>query len=183
MIRFTRMLTLILAVVAFALVAGPAVAQDWYWIGGTSTNWSDMANWNDTEGGGSATPSSTDDLQDQDLVLLTDGTHLPSNQDIAPLEVNKLMFTSALDSFELYGQPIQINGIIDTHSLDGDPSVGQRISFYNDLILNSSTAWIIDDRVTVALYGAVSETGGPRSFACNQGGRVELRGPVTITGG
>ena len=165
---------------AVAVCAGTVHAQDWYWIGGTSPNWADLSNWNDAADGSGSAPSAAGDLQNKDLMLLTTGTNLPSNQNIGGLAVSELMFDASLTSFTVSGEPIQLNHRFNTV---GNPGSGQTVTFENDLVKNASSSWIVRNKVTFSMEGEVSEIGGSRSHGGNHNGRVEFHGPVTISGG
>lgn len=170
-----------IAAVAVGLAAGRAAAQDWYWHGGSSANWSDLANWNSAADGSGSTPASTAALQNKILMLWTTKPNLPSNQDIESLAVSQLRFDATVTSFTITGQPIQINGYINNTA---NPATTQTVTFQNHLVLNSGTAWVLQSRpFVVRVEGGMSETGGSRSYAADQNGRAEFRSPVTITGG
>ena len=52
----------LLAGVVFAAFAGSANAQDWYWTGAASANWSNPANWNSAADGTGTAPETVQDL-------------------------------------------------------------------------------------------------------------------------
>lgn len=169
--------------VMVAVAAGwPAasLAQHWYWTGDVSENWSDVANWNSATNRTGVAPADISELTNKNLMLLTTGANLPSNQDIADFAVNQLMFDATVTSFEINGKPIQLNNTINNN---GNPATAQAVTFRNDLVLNSSGGWRVESRLSIYIYGSVSETGGSRSFAANFIGNIHFLGPVTITGG
>jgi autotransporter-associated beta strand protein len=170
----------VVAAVAVGLAAGRSAAQDWYWLGGSSANWSDLANWNSAADGSGSAPASTAALDNKKLMLLTTGDNLPSNQDIAALAVNELMFDATVTSFTISGEPIQINSKINSTA---NPAAAQTVTFNNVLVLNSTSAWSVRGNTRLELVGGMGEVGGTRGFAANDGGRISFFGPVTTTGG
>lgn len=169
-----------LAAVAVGLAAGQSAAQDWYWLGGSSANWSDLANWNSAADGSGSAPASTAALQNKTLMLWTTKPNLPSNQDIESLAVSQLRFDDTVTSFTITGQPIQLNDKINNTA---NPATAQTVTFNNVVVLNSTSAWSVRGNTRFELVGGMQEVGGSRYFSANDGGRIGFFGPVTTTGG
>ena len=177
--KFRRVLSR-LVMFAILLLATNASAQHWYWIGSESSNWSDANNWNSAIDGGGDTPVDiVADFADKNVMLLTTGAHLPSNQDVVGLAVDQVTFPASVTTFGIFGKPLQINTI---KNIENPPTL-QSVTFWNDLILNSSSAWSVRSNLPIIIRGAVSEIGGRQSFAANDNGRIYFHGPVTISGG
>ena len=176
--QFHRALPRLAVAIAFFMAAGVS-AQDWHWIGGHSSNWSDLPNWNSSPEGTNAVPLSVDDLTNKRLSLKA-GANLPSNQNIDGLEVFELLFPAEETPLEIRGLPIQINNrIVAYHPASGARSV----AFYNELILNVSGGWYLSDHVHMEFYGGISEIGGSRYIYIDGGGKLYFHCPVSISSG
>lgn len=154
-------------------------AQDWYWTGAVSENWSDTGNWNSAADGSGAAPADIAQLSGKSIMLRGDGAYQPANQDIEGLAIKNLMMDATVVSFDMRGAPLTFDVVNNT----GDPSANQTVRFFNPLVTTSSSGWSVKGKLSLELWGGYGESGGSRSFACNYGGNVHFYGPVTITGG
>lgn len=169
----------LLAGVVFAAFAGSANAQDWYWTGAASANWSNPANWNSAADGTGTAPETVQDLFNKSLQLQA-GPSLPEYQDIPDLAIRDLHLYSNLTSFAISGEPIQLNLIYNRN----DPPEGNlTVTFSNDVVVASSSTWNVCSRVRLDFYGTVSETGGSQRIGGYGAGSLAFYGPVHLTGG
>ena len=171
----------VLAALSACVAGASAFAQDWFWIGDVSPNWSETNNWNRAADGSGTAPANVDALLNKNLYLQTNGAHPPTNQDIDNFAVNQLEFCKTNSSHMISGKPIQLNYRI---AIAGWPAAGFNIDIHNDLAVNSPSEWgTSGEFAAVHLYGDVSGIGANQTIKAGGDGHVHFHMPVSSTKG
>ncbi|NLF37986.1 hypothetical protein GX586_00985, partial [bacterium] len=162
--RISTLRVLATIVLVCALGAGSASAAVVISSGGAGDGkWSTPGNW---QGG--------EPPQNDDAVVLMDGGIVPTNVDIADLDLNYVQFSNVIQNLTLIGNDLKVNTLRNRHTNN---------FVNNNIIMKSSAAWDVNSPFRLTVNGSIGATGDAISLAANNSGTLVLAGTNTWAGG